>query len=98
MINYKAIILNHICYTSLVYKRINKKLNLSFTNEEIEKLIIEILQDTPENDYIKTGKNIYVTNKERNFRITINSFTNKLITADKPKLINRRLEKSNLLI
>lgn len=33
--------------------------------------------------FIKKGKNIYITNKEKNIRLTINSFTNRIITVDK---------------
>ena len=56
---------------------------------EIEKLIQETLTETSESQFIKTGKNIYVTNYEKNMRITINSNTYRLITVDKIEKLNR---------
>lgn len=85
MNSYKKEILNKICYTELVYGRINKKLNLELSKDRIEKLISEILSETDESEFQKRGKNIYITNNERNIRLTINSFTNRIITADKLK-------------
>ena len=78
----KTEVLNKICYTELVYERINKKLNRKFLKEEIEKIIFEILKETNKLQFQKTGKNIYVTNNERNIRITINSNTYRIITVD----------------
>ena len=82
MNNFKKEILSKICYTDLVYGRINKKLNQNFSNTEIEKLILEIIENTAEINFEKKGKNIYITNEDRNIRITINSFTNRIITVD----------------
>jgi hypothetical protein len=82
MNSYKTEVLNKICYTELVYERINKKLNINFSKEDIEKLIFEILKETNELQFQKKGKNIYVTNNEHNIRITINSNTNRIITVD----------------
>lgn len=78
----KTEILNNLCYTELVYERINKKLNRKFSKDEIEKLIFDILKETTESQFQKIGKNIYVTSCERNIRITINSNTNRVITVD----------------
>ncbi|WP_217363244.1 MULTISPECIES: DUF3781 domain-containing protein [Winogradskyella] len=74
MNTYKKDILNKICYTELVYGRINKKLNLELSKDKIETLISEILLETNESEFIKKGKNIYITNTERKIRLTINSF------------------------
>ena len=82
MNNFKKEILSKICYTDLVYGRINKKLNQNFSNTEIEKLILEIIENTAEINFEKKGKNIYITNEDRNIGITINSFTNRIITVD----------------
>lgn len=81
--NYKKEILSKICYTELVYSRINKKLNLELSKQEIENLISKTLSETDESEFQKKGKNVYVTNTERNIRLTINSYTNRIITADK---------------
>ncbi len=83
MSNYKKEILNKICYTELVYGRINKKLTLKLSKEKIEEMITSIISETDESDFHKTGKNIYITNNERNVRLTINSYTTRIITADK---------------
>ena len=92
MNSYKEEILNKICYTELVYGRINKKLNLELSKQKIETLISTILSETDESEFQKKGKNIYITNNERNIRLTINSYTNRIITADK---LNRKQRTSN---
>jgi hypothetical protein len=91
MENYKKVILEKICYTELVYGRINKKLNTELSNEKIEEMIIAILKETAETEYEKIGKNIYITNDERNVKLTINSYTHRVITADKLNKKNERL-------
>ncbi len=83
MTNYKEEILEKICYTDLVYGRINKKLNIELSKDKIEEMILTIIRETDESGYSKKGKNIYVTNTDKNVRLTINSFTNRIITADK---------------
>ena len=91
MENYKKDILDKICYTELVYGRINNKLNIELSNNKIEEMIFAIINETDETEFQKTGKNIYITNNERNVRLTINSYTNRIITADrlKKKTTNR---------
>jgi len=79
----KTEILNRICYTELVYERINKKLNTKFSKSEIEKLLFGIIKDTQEMFFQRIGKNIYVTNNEKNIKITINSNSYRIITVDK---------------
>lgn len=74
-----------ICYTELVYERINKKLNTNFSKEQIEKFILGIVEKSDENCIEKIGKNYYVFNKSHNIRITINSNTFRVITVDKIK-------------
>jgi len=79
----KQLIIENLCYTELVYGRINKKLATDFSNEQIEVLINEVLKNTDEKYYTKTGKNYYVTNTENNIRLTINSNTFRIITVDR---------------
>jgi hypothetical protein len=83
MEDYKSEILDKICYTDLVYERINRKLNTQLQKDEIEKMIYEIIEETDTTKFQKTGKNIYITNNYRNVRLTINSYTNRIITADR---------------
>jgi len=82
MESYKGLVLRNLCYTDLVYERINKKMNWTLSKDEIEKNIFGILKETDESQFQKTGKNIYVTNNEQNIRITINSNTYRVITVD----------------
>ncbi|WP_158730026.1 MULTISPECIES: DUF3781 domain-containing protein [unclassified Flavobacterium] len=83
MKNFKSEILKNICYTELVYGRFNKKLNIELSKEKIEEFILETISETDEAKFQKKGKNIYITNKEKNIRLTINFYTYRIITADK---------------
>ena len=83
MITYKKDILDIIGYTELVYVRINKKLGLDLSNKAIEKLIFSLISETDESGFLKKGKNIYISNFEKNIRLTINSYTLRIITADR---------------
>ena len=89
----KTEILENICYTELVYERINKKLKSQFSKEEIEKLLFAIIKETDEADFQKRGKNIYVTNIEHNIRVTVNSYNCRIITVDLADKINREKRK-----
>ena len=90
----KTEILNNICYTELVYGRINKKLSSQFSKIEIEKMIFDIINETDEIYFRKTGKNIYVTNNEKNIRITINSYTYRVITVDLNSKLTKKHDKN----
>ena len=79
----KKIIASHLCYTDLVYSRINKKLSLNLNRKQIEELILNIVSDTPVNSFKQRGKNIYVINDIAKVSITINSYTNRVITVDR---------------
>lgn len=79
----KREILENICYTELVYGRINKKLNANFSKKQIEDFIYRTLKETDEKYFSKIGKNFYVENIKEKIRITINSNTFRIITIDK---------------
>ena len=79
----KPEILSKICYTELVYQRINKKLKTELSKLEIEEMLFDILNETQEKYFKKIGKNIYVNNSDNNIKITINSNTFRIITVDK---------------
>lgn len=81
----KQEIIDNICYTDLVYGRINKKLAVNFSKEQIETFIAKVLNVTNERFFSRIGKNYYVINEENNIRITINSNTNRVITVAKIK-------------
>jgi len=90
----KQEILENICYTELVYERINKKLNTKFSKNKIEVYISKILKETDKTFYTKKGKNFYVINIENNIRITINSNTFRVITVER---INKSKAQKSLL-
>lgn len=46
MEDFKSEILDKICYTNLIYERVNKKLNIQLQKDEIEKLINELIKET----------------------------------------------------
>jgi hypothetical protein len=79
----KSKILGNICYTELVYGRINKKLRTTFSKSEIEKMIYKLLAETDKRNFLKIGKNYYATIPETQIRITINSNNYRIITVDK---------------
>lgn len=79
----KELIVNNLCYTELVYGRINKKLSINYSKNQIEVLILDILTECSENDYLKVGKNYYISNLNYKIRVTINSYTFRVITVDK---------------
>ncbi len=79
----KTEIRNKICYTELVYGRINKKLQSTYSKTEIKFSISEIISKTDIRFFEKIGKNIYVSNQDYNIKITINSNTFRVITVDK---------------
>ncbi|MBE0393638.1 DUF3781 domain-containing protein [Flavobacterium sp. PL002] len=79
----KTEILDKLCYTDLVYQRINKKLKTNFSNDHIESMLATVLNETELNFFKKTGKNFYVSNEINNIRITINSYTFRVITVDR---------------
>ncbi len=81
----KQKIIGNICYTELVYERINKKLNVKLSKKQIEKFIFKTLKETDEFFFKKKGKNFYVTNTKNNVIITINSNTFRVITVDEVK-------------
>ncbi len=79
----KQKIIENICYTELVYGRINKKLSTDLTKTQIESLIHETLCQTAAKDYSKSGKNYYISNAEKNICITVNSYTFRVITVNR---------------
>lgn len=87
----KTNILNNICYTELVYLRINKKLNSTLSKCEIERMLFSIIEKTGVKDFEKRGKNFYITSIENNIRITVNSHTHRVITIN---IINKGIEKT----
>lgn len=71
-----------VCYTDLVYQRVNKKLKVDLSRSEIERMVQTILNDG-QSTVEKHGKNYYITNLAHRTRLTINSFNFRLITADR---------------
>ncbi|MGL1935032.1 MAG: DUF3781 domain-containing protein [Fibrobacterales bacterium] len=83
MIIDKAAIVKSHCYTELVYGRINKKLGTAFSKKQIERLMLTVLQESGLECFVKKGKNYYISSATHNMRITINSYTFRIITVDR---------------
>ncbi|GEO70586.1 DUF3781 domain-containing protein [Levilactobacillus acidifarinae] len=66
-----ASIKNQVCYTNLVYERVNKKLKVDLALPEIKKLVQDILSDD-QTTVEKRGKNYYVSGLNFSTRLTIN--------------------------
>lgn len=71
-----------VCYTPLVFARVNKKLQQQLTPDEIKHLVQLVLADE-RSVIIRRGKNFYLTNHFYQLCLTINASTYRLITADK---------------
>jgi len=76
-------ILENLCYTALVYERINKKLTVNMKKQETETFIKKIIQETDSSKFVQIGKNFYISNEKQGIRITVNSNTYRIITVDK---------------
>ena len=49
---------------------------------EIEELIFKVITETEKELFERKGKNVYITNREQNIRITVNQNTFRVITVD----------------
>ena len=76
----KDIILENICYTELVYQRINKKLSLNLLKTEIEMLVYQTIKDES-STITRKGKNYYIKNIQKHIQITVNANNYRVITA-----------------
>ncbi|OCB70213.1 DUF3781 domain-containing protein [Flavobacterium crassostreae] len=76
-------ILKNLCYTELVYGRINKKLHTQLTNLAIETMLFASIKETEMPFFEKIGKNFYIINSKNNIKITVNANTYRVITVDK---------------
>jgi len=72
--------LDNICYTDLVFGRVNKKLKTNYSIDEIKDLVNQIVSD-PETTINKQGKNYYLQNKS--IELVVNSFNFRLITTNR---------------
>ena len=79
----KTEILSRLCYTEMVYGRVNKKLSTQFSKSEIEAMLHKVLAETEDSYFERIGKNIYATNFEHQLKITINSNTYRIITVNR---------------
>ncbi|URZ87539.1 DUF3781 domain-containing protein [Floricoccus penangensis] len=75
-------ILKNLCYTELVYARINKKLGFNIDKIAIENLILSLISDNS-SVIEKIGKNYYVKNYSEEISVTINSYTYRVITVNR---------------
>ncbi|MFC6294246.1 DUF3781 domain-containing protein [Lactiplantibacillus daoliensis] len=70
-----------VCYTELVYQRVNKKLGTNLSPAEIRTLVATILTDMT-SSIEKRGKNYYVSNLRHQIQLVINSNNTRLITVN----------------
>jgi len=80
MIPSRKIFLDNVCYTDLVFGRVNKKLNTSYSIDEIKLLVNRIISDSA-TVINKQGKNYYLLNQD--IELVVNSFNYRLITANR---------------
>ncbi|MFD1454877.1 DUF3781 domain-containing protein [Levilactobacillus lanxiensis] len=71
----------HVCYTELVYQRVNKKLSVDLSPVDVEALVFAVLDDDASR-VEKLGKNYCVTNSARGVQLVINSINYRLITVN----------------
>lgn len=82
MLGLKRMFWSIICYTDLVFERINKKLKMSLSPDEIRDFVYDVVVSDKCSIY-KRGKNYYACNESAGAQITINSFNCRVITADR---------------
>jgi len=80
MIPSRKIFLDNVCYTDLVFGRVNNKLNTNYSIDEIKLLVNRIISD-PATVINKQGKNYYLLNQD--IELVVNSFNYRLITANR---------------
>ncbi|MBL3530567.1 DUF3781 domain-containing protein [Companilactobacillus zhachilii] len=82
MIPDRQVFLDNVCYTPLVFGRVNKKLQVNLSNVEIKTLVEQIIRNKT-TTIVKNGKNYYLQNND--IELVINSFNYRLITINKIK-------------
>ena len=91
----KEKILKNLCFTKLVYNRINRKLKLNLNQKKIEEFVCKIISESRLSNFKKIGKNMYISNKENDVRVTVNLNSNRVITMDVlSKLNNRKIKRT----
>ncbi|WP_423058328.1 DUF3781 domain-containing protein [Brevibacterium linens] len=70
-----------VCYTDLVFDRVNEKLGTSLSNTEVKELVASVMQSS-ESVANRSGKNWYISEWHTGVRLTINASTLSLITVD----------------
>ena len=76
------VIQSRVCYTDLVYQRVNKKLNKDMTPAQIEALVQRVLNNEL-TSILCQGKNYYIEDKIKDVVLTINRNNYRLITINK---------------
>lgn len=80
-VNVLATIKAKICYTPLVFERVNKKLNLNQDEVATKLMVANVLADP---DHVsRRGKNYYVRSRQYQVELTINASNYRLITVSK---------------
>ena len=61
----------------------NGLLDCNYAKRKIEALVFKVIKETEESFFEKEGKNFYISNTIYNIRVTVNSYTFRVITVDR---------------
>jgi len=82
------IIQSSVCYTPLVYERVNKKLSQIMSPTQVDELVTRVL-NSEYASIISRGKNYYIEERTEGVILTINKNNYRLITINKSQGVSK---------
>ncbi|MBZ5977835.1 DUF3781 domain-containing protein [Leuconostoc gelidum subsp. gelidum] len=82
------IIQSRVCYTPLVYERVNKKLSQIMLPTQVDELVTRVL-NSEYASIISRGKNYYIEERTEGVILTINKNNYRLITINKSQGVSK---------
>ncbi|AFS40434.1 DUF3781 domain-containing protein [Leuconostoc gelidum] len=82
------IIQSSVCYTPLVYERVNKKLSQIMSPTQVDELVTRVL-NSEYASIISRGKNYYIEERTEGVILTINKNNYRLITINKSQEVSK---------
>ncbi|MBZ5992696.1 DUF3781 domain-containing protein [Leuconostoc gelidum] len=82
------IIQSSVCYTPLVYERVNKKLSQIVSPTQVDELVTRVL-NSEYASIISRGKNYYIEERTEGVILTINKNNYRLITINKSQEVSK---------
>jgi len=82
------IIQSRVCYTPLVYERVNKKLSQIMLPTQVDELVTRVL-NSEYASIISRGKNYYIEERTEGVILTINKNNYRLITINKSQEVSK---------